>query len=81
TPATRPYSAFAANPGKEHPMSEHSLQVNVGTVDGAVPAPSQEAIDSWFATFGGVILGAVLAIGSAIAGAAILTIARPQPAE
>ncbi len=52
-------------------MSEQSLQVRTGPIALSMPTPSQGAIDSWFAQFGGVILGAVIAVGSVLVGAAI----------
>jgi hypothetical protein len=48
-------------------MNDQSMQVRSGAFEGSMPTPSQEAVDSWFRQFGGVILGAVIAVGSIIA--------------
>ena len=51
---------------------KHGVQVKIGeVVDGTFPVPSQETVDSWFRQIGGVILGAIIAVGAALVGARI----------
>jgi len=54
---------------------DKNLHIKWGEVEVTLPAPSQETVNSLFKQYGGVIIGALVALASVVVGAGVVVAA------